>query len=347
MQACYHDSSQQKSMSESTTSMHPSVTLEGMNSSGDSSEEYEVKTNEKIHSADNEVIDMVQQFVERAAKIEEYPIEQESNHSHQSQRQQSDNSDSCNTVFNPGRKCENIWNQMDISKKRWPVRFFSQFSSHAWDIGLTEEGLVKYSPGRERVFCKFSDIGQIGLGWVANYVTNIHQNRDAVTCRRGICISILLKHKWHDDKLQETRWNLAMCCGKLRREIMSHLLTCLHRKGILPETRSVRRTKKHVKILKDDRKFEIDFNHRRRVSKRYGEYGVKLGQEKYQKLASGLSNEISVNDMDQPGLKRVASKVTIHIVNAFVDRLNEREQAWHGDPSRTSNQPETYVCDRF
>ena len=164
----------------------------------------------------------------------------------------------CNKVHNTGDKYENIWSQMNVSSKRWQIRVFSQFSSHHWEIGITDEGLVKYSSGKKEVFCNFNDIGQIRIG--EKY-------------QGAICISILRRYNWHDDKSKEVRCRFAMCCGMARKEIVLNLLRCMHQKGILPETRTVRETRESIKSLRDKKELDINFDHRRRLSKRYGEYG--------------------------------------------------------------------------
>ena len=238
-----------------------------------------------------------------------------------------DHAHSNNTLFAPGTESERMWEEMDISKKQWEIRMFTEWSSVGMIIGMNNEGLVDVAKGK--VFCKYEDIRELGLAKVANYVTNIQQNRHARHANKIMCISIVTKAHRRGDDRDEFRISFAVRGPQSRREIADRMLQCMHRKGIVPKyhdvIRSVRTARKYVGLLPDNKKLEMQFDHQRRKSRRFGEYGLALQQDKYQRLAAGPSDdEMSTisSDLDQVDrVKRKASRLSKQVVRAAIARI--------------------------
>lgn len=232
-----------------------------------------------------------------------------------------------NTLTNPGSKLEDMWRTLDYTKCKWPVRFFTCYSSIEMDMGINDQGLVDIASGR--VFCKFKDIQGIGLAWVANYISvssTLRHNTHAHQCKKSLCISILLRHSWPDDPKEENRLNFAVCCGALRRSIVRPMLSCMHRQGIVPSGGlTVRRARKFVKKVADNRKLTITFDHRRRTSRLHEEYGLRKHQERYQKLAGSLNEENASSSSSESDpivqIKKRASRVSKRILKATISKL--------------------------
>lgn len=271
---------------------------------------------EELKRADEEGNKAIQREIEEhsgALPADHHKPAKPSKHSH-----------SKNTVFRPGQQIDQLWKKMD-GPFVWPVRMFTCFSSIEMQMGINKVGLTDTKTGR--VFCKFKDIQGIGLAWVANYLhsPNMRHNDHANKCKKAICISILLRHRILDDSNEDDRLNFAVCCGRLRRDMARTILSYMHQLGIVPmtgngERMSVRRTRKFVKKLKDDRKFTITFDHSRRMSRRYEEYGLRKHQERYQQLAGSKSEaDAPLSDEDRiVKVKRRASRISKSILKATI-----------------------------